>query len=392
MAIVILSALALGAARAEPPSAEAAEAAERMTPWQAPAAAAADAAAAIEAARAAEGARQAASEAKAKAAAAAAEAKAVSEQAKKLSAPVQAGTAARVEPTAAVDTVVEPPAKSGQDDPDANPAPAAAAGAKSGKPQGKPAKELFGAAKLPAAMPARAIGGYAKGCLAGGQALSVDGPAWQAMRLSRNRNWGHPRLIALLERFAGEMQKEEKWPGLLIGDIAQPRGGPMLTGHKSHQLGIDADIWFKPMPEKHLTREERETFEPLLLAKEDGTEVIAENWNEGYMRLVRRAAKYPEVERIFVHPAIKKAFCTAAGTDRDWLQKVRPMWLHNYHFHVRMRCPADSPSCVPQKSTLPEDGCGKEVEDWLKLVSKPAKPEPKQIGRASCRERVYVLV
>jgi penicillin-insensitive murein endopeptidase len=263
--------------------------------------------------------------------------------------------------------------------------PVAAAGAAQGEAKKaetpgdtRPAKKIFGAAKMPAALAARAIGGYAKGCLAGGRALAIDGPTWQAMRLSRNRNWGHPKLIALLERFSTEMREKEQWPGLLIGDLAQPRGGPMLTGHKSHQLGLDADIWFRPMPEKRMTKAERETAQPLLLAKDNGSEVIKENWNEGFVRLVRRAAKYPEVERIFVHPAIKKAFCNAAGTDRDWLRKVRPMWLHNYHFHVRMACPADSPTCVPQKAVNVEgDGCGKEIDDWIKLVSTPPKPSPK---------------
>ena len=72
------------------------------------------------------------------------------------------------------------------------------------KPSGPPAKELFGAAKTPAPMAARAIGFYAKGCLAGAAALPVDGPAWQAMRLSRNRNWGHPKLVALVEKLAVE--------------------------------------------------------------------------------------------------------------------------------------------------------------------------------------------
>ena len=27
------------------------------------------------------------------------------------------------------------------------------------------------------------------------------------------------------------------------------------------------------------------------------------------------------------------------GGVRDWLHKVRPMWGHNYHFHVRVFCP-----------------------------------------------------
>ena len=31
------------------------------------------------------------------------------------------------------------------------------------------------------------------------------------------------------------------WQGLYIGDISQPRGGPMTSGHSSHQIGLDAD-------------------------------------------------------------------------------------------------------------------------------------------------------
>src|SRR5687768_3623476 len=63
-----------------------------------------------------------------------------------------------------------------------------------------PAKELFGRATSGAPLPARAIGSYAKGCVAGGVALPIDGENWQVMRLSRNRNWGHPNLIRFLER------------------------------------------------------------------------------------------------------------------------------------------------------------------------------------------------
>jgi penicillin-insensitive murein endopeptidase len=372
LAVVLIGLLALTTAHAESPPAEAVEAGEPMRTWQGAANAAAEAAAARDAAKAAEEARKAANEAQAKAKAAADEAAKAAAAAKPVAPPKAADVAPVASPAAMAVTSTTASKEADNPDPESG-----AGGVQTSKTTRKPAKELFGAAKTPASMAPKVYGGYAKGCLAGGKALPIDGPAWQAMRLSRNRNWGHPKLIALLERFAGEMQKEEKWPGLLIGDLAQPRGGPMLTGHKSHQLGLDADIWFKPMPANRLTSEEREKFEPLLLAKDNGSEVIAENWNEGYMRLVRRAAKYPEVERIFVHPAIKKAFCQAAGTDRNWLRKVRPMWLHNYHFHVRMHCPSDSPGCVPQQPTLAEDGCGKELDDWIKLVSKPPKPAPK---------------
>ena len=120
------------------------------------------------------------------------------------------------------------------------------------------AKVLFGTKTGPAALAPRPIGSYSRGCLAGGTALPIDGSAWQVMRLSRNRNWGHPRLVAFLERFAAE-GRAVGWPGLLVGDMSQPRGGPMLTGHASHQIGLDADVWFLPMPDRTLTATERET-------------------------------------------------------------------------------------------------------------------------------------
>jgi len=66
------------------------------------------------------------------------------------------------------------------------------------------AKNLFGSQLLPAALPARSHGFYSKGCFSGGVAIATEGPTWQAMRLSRNRRWGHPTLIALVERLSRE--------------------------------------------------------------------------------------------------------------------------------------------------------------------------------------------
>lgn len=245
-----------------------------------------------------------------------------------------------------------------------------------------PAKALFGAAGSPAPLAARAIGFYARGCLAGAAALPIDGAAWQVMRLSRNRNWGHPRLIALIERLAADAQEHDNWPGLLVGDISQPRGGPMLTGHASHQIGLDADVWLTPMPDRRLTEKEREELSATSMLGPDKLSVDPAVWTEVHARLLRRAASYPEVERVLVHPAIKKALCEGlgkAGGDRGWLSKVRPYWGHHYHFHVRMACPPDSPSCRHQEGPPSGDGCGKEVSDWLALLARPpapGKPEP----------------
>src|SRR4029077_20127472 len=111
---------------------------------------------------------------------------------------------------------------------------------------------------LPSKGSTQVIGFYAKGCLAGGQALPINGDNWQVMRLSRNRNWGTPELISLLKRLAAKVPKVGGGSGLLVGDMSQPRGGPMITGHASHQVGLDADVWLTPMPKRELTRTERE--------------------------------------------------------------------------------------------------------------------------------------
>jgi penicillin-insensitive murein endopeptidase len=241
-----------------------------------------------------------------------------------------------------------------------------------------PAKELFGRKTEPALLRSEAIGFYAKGCLAGAEALPINGPTWQVMRLSRNRNWGHPSLIQFIERLS-ERGAKVGWPGLLIGDMAQPRGGPMITGHASHQIGLDADIWLRPMPNRLLTPQEREEMSATMVVADSRKDVDPNVWTPAHAAIIKAAAQDPLVERIFVNAAIKKALCQGAGTDRAWLQKVRPYWDHDYHFHVRIKCPQDSASCRHQDPVPPGDGCGKELDWWFTdavLHPKPsAEPE-----------------
>jgi penicillin-insensitive murein DD-endopeptidase len=242
-----------------------------------------------------------------------------------------------------------------------------------------PAKELFGRKGEPAPLAARAIGGYARGCVAGAVALPIDGPAWQVMRLSRNRNWGHPRLIAFLERTAKRVPEINGWPGLLVGDISQPRGGPMLTGHASHQLGLDADIWLTPMPDRRLSREEREMMSATDMVREDRRDVNQDVWTPKHTALIRAVAKEAEVARIFINPAIKKALCRETNGERGWLAKVRPTWGHNYHFHIRLACPPGEEECADQDPVPAGDGCGADLDRWFTnemLFPKPGKPRP----------------
>lgn len=244
------------------------------------------------------------------------------------------------------------------------------------------AKQLFGRVTVPAELQARAIGFYARGCLAGAEALPINGPAWQVMRLSRNRNWGHPALIAFLERFARQVPAINGWPGLLVGDVSQPRGGPMLTGHASHQIGLDADIWLTPMPDRTLSKEEREFMSATNVVRADGLDVDHAKWTPQHLALIRAAARQPEVERIFVNPAIKKAICAEATGDRSWLTKVRPMYGHNYHFHVRITCPEGETACQDQDPVPPGDGCDASLAHWFKDAILHPKLNPDAKPRA----------
>jgi penicillin-insensitive murein endopeptidase len=243
-----------------------------------------------------------------------------------------------------------------------------------------PAKELFGRKTTPTTMQARTIGFYSRGCLAGGIALPVNGPAWQVMRLSRNRNWGHPELIRTLEALANKARAQAGWPGLLVGDMSQPRGGPMLTGHASHQVGLDADVWLTPMPDRELTRAEREDMSATNVVAADRRDVDPALWTPAHVGVIKTAARMPQVERIFVNAAIKKALCRDNDPDRAWHHKVRPYWGHDYHFHIRIRCPKGSPDCKPQPPVPPGDGCGNDLNWWFQesvLHPPPPKTPPK---------------
>ena len=247
---------------------------------------------------------------------------------------------------------------------------------------GLAARELFARRLRPAALPPRPVGFYAKGCMAGGEALPINGPNWQVMRLSRNRNWALPETVQLIERVAQKAREQAGWPGILVGDMSQPRGGPMLTGHASHQVGLDADIWLTPMPNRQLSRNEREEMSAVMMVRRDRLDIEPSAWTPTHWKVIRAAALEPRVERIFVNAAIKKALCREAKGDRSWLHKVRPMYGHDYHFHIRLSCPPGLEGCVTQPEPPAGEGCSaSDFAYWFsdavlhpKPPTKPPKP------------------
>lgn len=211
----------------------------------------------------------------------------------------------------------------------------------------------------------RAIGDYSGGCLAGARALPLDGEGFQVMHPSRHRHFGHPALVDFV-RELGRGVAAKQLGVLLIGDLSQPRGGRALGGHASHQSGLDVDIWYWH-PERAerapLSTGERESLKSrsVLDAKSQGVKAA---WQQKVAGALQLTANDARVERVFVHPLIKRELCQRPAAERAWLRKIRPWYGHDDHFHVRLGCPADSGGCLPQAPVPAGDGCD-ELDYWL---------------------------
>ncbi|MHA6264108.1 penicillin-insensitive murein endopeptidase [Arenibacterium sp. CAU 1754] len=249
------------------------------------------------------------------------------------------------------------------------------------------AKQLFGAIPKASRQAPGVFGSYAKGCVSGAVELPETGPTWQAMRLSRNRNWGHPETIDFIQDLSKFAARQPGWKGLYIGDISQPRGGPMLTGHRSHQVGLDIDIWMLPTSRLNLSRQQRESISSISTRRSNGA-FVNNNWSRAHHRIIREAAKDKRVARIFVFPGAKVQMCKDEKGDRSWLRKVRPWWGHHYHFHVRLACPRGMRGCANQDAPPRGDGCA-DAQQWVNNILNPPPPNPNAPKPKKRRE--YVL-
>jgi len=238
----------------------------------------------------------------------------------------------------------------------------------------------------------RIFGGPAAGCMVGAVPLAPDGVGYQTIRNSRNRHWGHPQTVRYMTELGAKLARIGL-PPIYVGDMSQPRGGPMSFGHASHQTGLDIDIWFSLLPKPPLAPKDRETVPLPHLVTADQTAIDRKNFESGHIDLLRLAAEDRRVDRIFVHWQIKKHLCQTVRGERRWLNKIRAWWGHAEHFHVRLACPTDSPACLPQAPLANNDGCGEELDWWLTVAQdkvrdqKPAEqggpPRPKMPAHCS---------
>lgn len=225
--------------------------------------------------------------------------------------------------------------------------------------------------------PARAIGETSRGCIAGAVGLPKDGPGYQVMHLERRRHFGHPDLVRIIQGL-GQTAQRERLGMLHVGDLGQPRGGPTTFGHRSHQNGLDVDIWFTL--EANLVGPSdplRSRIAAPSLLTEGGSGLSRLLWENRHLRVLELTARVPKVDRIFVNPHIKRELCRSGLGDRDWLRKIRPWWGHDDHFHARLFCPPDSPECRSQEPLPPGDGCDGSLDWWFRLSSTLPSPGPK---------------
>ncbi|MBU6505906.1 MAG: penicillin-insensitive murein endopeptidase [Alphaproteobacteria bacterium] len=232
----------------------------------------------------------------------------------------------------------------------------------------------------PTAGPAQVIGRPWNGCLAGAVSLPWDGPGFEVLRPAEHRYFGHPETVGFVERLGREAHAAGL-PNFYVGDMAQPRGGPMSSNHVSHETGIDVDIWFTLDTVPGLPVADRTTLEPPPMVLADQSAIDPAQFGPHQVTLLRLAASDPLVDRIFVNPAIKEALCHGYGGagqgDRTWLERVRPWYGHKAHFHVRLKCPPGSLLCVAQPLVPPGDGCDPAIFAWwAQELSKPKPPTP----------------
>jgi penicillin-insensitive murein endopeptidase len=194
-------------------------------------------------------------------------------------------------------------------------------------------------------------------------------------------------LIAAIRSLAGRA-RQAGLPDLWIGDLGQPRGGPLPYGHASHQFGLDVDIWLDLSPKPLTPVRARENIPEQSLVLPDQSAADPHLFTAAHARLIRMAAELPGIDRIFVNHGIKRSLC-AAHAGEPWLRYVRPWRGHDSHMHIRLRCPPGSPDCHDQAPPPPGDGCDASLDWWLSPetrhpVPRSGPPAPRPRMPAAC--------
>ncbi len=218
------------------------------------------------------------------------------------------------------------------------------------------------------------IGCYAKGCIAGAVPLPVNGPSWQVMRLSRNRNWGHPDLVAYSK--------------------SSPRDAPRMTAgrpprrrHVAAARRPDADRPCQPPDRarcRHLVPADARPHAVGRGARDDQLDLADQRqrlerrsgiWTDGFMPPSRSAPRPTRRSRASSStPAIKQELCDD-GRHRPRLAAQDPAL-------VGPRRPFPCPAVLPAGPGRLRRSGRAAARRWLRrgtrLWSEPPPPPPKE--------------
>lgn len=222
------------------------------------------------------------------------------------------------------------------------------------------------------------IGSPSAGCLMGGVSMKNTGDGYYQMRPKRLRTFGHPLLIQFLEKSFKEIHNQLK-TDLLFADLSQPRGGPTLTGHASHQTGLDIDIWFAQSDDISAKVLQQIDLRSSVVAPEavDGSEMkVNALFTEKKIKTLEYFAKQPETDRIFVSAGIKKFLCLHYGNE-TWIQKIRPWYAHREHFHLRLKCKIGDELCKNTEPLPPGNSCDSTLDWWWSDEAKGSPSDSK---------------
>lgn len=205
----------------------------------------------------------------------------------------------------------------------------------------------------------QAQGFYAKGSLQNASSLPLEGNGFLKILRPRKRWFATDVMIDTLTKVGKFVTiASPKSERLQVGDICQEKGG-FLSGHDSHQNGLDADIVYLRHDHREMPVDTTDGFDETFVVNHQLTANfdVEHNW-----QILRFVVSTGRIGRIFVDPVIKKTFCLVNQNSKDpidveTLRRLRPLANHDDHFHMRLLCPSGSPQCIGQADPAPDTGC-----------------------------------
>lgn len=210
-----------------------------------------------------------------------------------------------------------------------------------------------------------AVGFYTDGSVETSAVFPDSGPGFVKIFRLRKRGYGTATLVRTISLAAAAFRTQyPTGDRLQIGDTSDWNGG-YISGHASHQNGLDADMGY--LQTNKVERDPNNSgpngFSEIFVKNGAVTANfdIPRNW-----AILRNLVARGNVSRIFVDPVIKSTFCKkaaaidptlSAANRNEVLRRIRPYGNHADHFHMRIKCPVGHKKCVAQSEPPTGTGC-----------------------------------